>query len=50
MEKNHLVDETMNEGALRRVSTYPIYPRDSYEKFLNIDNGKQSGTLWICLF
>ena len=42
----------MHEGELQRVYNYKIYPRDSkihsHKRFVNIENGSQSGTHWTC--
>ena len=52
MKKYKLKNDTMNESQLQRVYIYPIYPRDSKiysdKGFVNIDNGSQGGTHWVC--
>ena len=44
----------MNEIKLKKVCNYHIYPRDSQittdKGFLNIDNGAQGGTRWVCYY
>ena len=49
----NLKDDTMNEGGLKRICNYPIYPRDSKiysdRGFVNIDNGRMGGTHGTCL-
>ena len=43
----------MYESQLQKVYNYPIYPRDSKiysdKGFVNIDDGSQGGTHWVCL-
>ena len=52
LKKYKLKNHTMNESQLQRIYNYPIYPRDSKiysdKVFINIDNGSQGGTHWIC--
>ena len=52
MKEYNLKNSTMDEGELRRVYIYPIYPRDSEKYsdkiFVNIDNGSQGRTHWTC--
>ena len=52
MIKCNLKNDTMNECQIQKIHTYPIYRRDSNiysEKcFVNIDNGSQRGTHWVC--
>ena len=42
----------MNESELQRVFNYSVYPRDSKihsdREFVNIDNGSQGSTDWVC--
>ena len=52
MKKNKLKKDTMNESQLKKVYTYPIYPRDSKTYFIKgfiiIDNGSQYGSHCTC--
>ena len=52
MKNYTLKDDTMNKSELKRVYKYPIYPRDSKihsdKRFVNIDDGSQGGTHWVC--
>ena len=52
MKKNKLKNDTMNQSQLQKVYNHPIYPRDSKiysdRGFVNIDNGSQGGTHWVC--
>ena len=52
MKKNKLKNNTMDESQLQRIYNYNIYPRDSKidsdKGFVNIDNGSQGGTHWVC--
>ena len=52
MKKNDLKNDTMNESELEKICNYPIYPRDSKihsdKGFVNINNGSQGGSHWIC--
>ena len=54
MKKYKLKMDTMNESQLQKIYNYPIYPRDSKiysdRGFINIDNGSQGGTHWICFY
>ena len=50
--KKYKIKKTMNESEVQRVYHYRIYPRDfkifSDKGFVNIDNGSQGGSHWIC--
>ena len=52
LKKYNLKNDTMNESQLQRIYNYPMYPRDSKihsdKGFVNIDNGYQGGTHWVC--
>ena len=52
MKKYNLKDQTMSESDLQKIYNYKIYPRDSKitsdRGFVNIDNGDQGGTHWVC--
>ena len=52
MKKYNLKNDTMDESQLRRIYNCSIYPRDckiiTDKGFVNIDNGSQGGTHWIC--
>ena len=52
MKKYNLKDQTMSDSDLQKVYNYKIYPRDSKitsnKGFVNIDNGEQGGTHWVC--
>ena len=52
MKKYKLKDDTMNESQLQKIYNYPIHPRDfkiySNKGFVNIDDGSQGGTHWVC--
>ena len=52
MKKYNLKDQTMSESDLQKIYNYKIYPRDSKittnKGFVNIDNGLQGGTHWVC--
>ena len=52
LTKYNLENDTMNESELQRVYKYEIYPTDSKihsdRGFVNIDNGCQGGTHWVC--
>ena len=54
MKKHDIKDDTMNGFELQRVYNYPLYLRDSKinsdKGFVNIDNGFQGGTHWICFY
>ena len=51
-KKYKLENDTMNKSEFPRAYKLPIYPRDSKRHsdngFVNIDNGSQRGTHWIC--
>ena len=50
MEKNNLIDDTMNEFQLQKIYIYQLYLRDSkkfsIKEIVNIDDGSQCGTHW----
>ena len=52
MKKFNLKVDTMNESQLGKIYNYPIYPRISKiysdKGFVNIDNGSEGGTHWVC--
>ena len=52
MKNYNLKNDIMNESQIQRVYNYKIYPRDSKiysdKGFVNIDNGSQGGSHWIC--
>ena len=52
MKKCNLKNDTMKESQLQKVYNYPIYPKNSKiysnKGFVNIDNGSQGGTHWVC--
>ena len=52
MKKYNLKNDTRKESDLQRVYNYNIYPSKSKifsdKRFVNIDNGSQCGTHWIC--
>ena len=52
IKKYNLKNDTMNEFQLQRNYNYPLYPRDSKiysdRGSVNIDNGAQGGTHWVC--
>ena len=54
MKKYNVKINTMNGSDLQKVYKYIIYSRDSKiysdEGFLNIDNGDQVGTHWVCFY
>ena len=54
MKKYNLKDQTMNESDLQKIYNYKIYPRDSKittnKGFVNIDDGSQGGTHWVCFY
>ena len=54
MNKYNLRDQTMSDSELQKVYNYKIYPRDSKiitkKGFINIDDGSQRGTPWICVY
>ena len=54
MQKYNLKDQTMSESDLQKVYNYKIYPRDSKilsgRGFVNIDDGSQGGTHWVCFY
>ena len=52
MKKHNLKNDAMNEGELKRVYNYPIYPRGSknysVKGFVNLDKSRMGGTHWVC--
>ena len=52
LKKSNLENGTMNDSELQRVYNYKIFPGDckinSEKEFVNIDDGVQGGTHWIC--
>ena len=52
MKKCNLKKDNMDESQLQKFYNYPIYPRSIkvyFDKgFVNLDNGSQRGTHWIC--
>ena len=54
VKNNNLKNNTMNESQLQGIYNYPIYPRDSKiysdKGFVNIDDGSQGGSHWVCFY
>ena len=54
MKKFILNYDTFSKSDLQKVYCYSIYPRDpiitTSKGLVNIDNGEQKGTNWICFF
>ena len=52
MKKYNLKNKTMNELQLQKIYNFPIYPNNSKiysdKGFVNIDDGSQGGSHWIC--
>ena len=52
MRNYNFKNDIMNESDLQRAYNYPSYPKDSktYSDggFVNIDNGSQGGSRWVC--
>ena len=53
MKNYNLKKDTMNDGELQKIYSYPVYPSDSEinsdKRFVSMDNGSKGGSHWFCL-
>ena len=54
LKKCSLRNDILNESDLKKVHNYPTNRRDSkrysYKVFVNLDNGTQGDTHWMCIY